>query len=206
MSPFEDLEEMFRKFPGIGPKQAKRFAYFLAHESPQFLSRLASHINDLKAGLGTCSQCFRIFPISGTREKIICRTCADDSRDKTSLLVVPRDSDFLHLEGSGAYKGLYFILGNTLSVLDDTPERKVRLRELIERVKGLGPGLLEIILASDLTPDGDFTIGWLAGRLKAEFPDLKMTSLGRGLSTGTELEYADPETLKNAIAGRRSVR
>lgn len=209
MSPFEDLEEMFRRFPGIGPKQAKRFAYFLAHESPSFLSRLADHISDLKSGIAVCHECFRIFPVGSGQEKIICRTCADDSRNKTMLMVVPRDSDFLHIESSGTYKGLYFILGNTLSVLDEAPEKKVRLRELFARIKRLSPGetfgLSEIILASDLTPDGDYTIEWLSGRLKEEFPTLSVSTLGRGLSTGTELEYADSETLRNAISNRKGV-
>ncbi len=205
MSPFEDLEEMLRMLPGIGPKQAKRFAYFLAHQSPQYLSRLAEHIENLKAGIATCHECFRIFPLNRGAEKIICKTCADNNRDKTTLLVVPRDSDFLHIESSGAYKGMYFLIGNTLSVLDDDPKKRLRFAELCNKVKKMGTGLSEIILASDLTPDGDYTIEWLTGELKKAFPHTKITSLGRGLSTGTELEYADPETLKNAIMGRKLI-
>ncbi len=205
MSPFEDLEEMFRQFPGIGPKQAKRFAYFLAHQNPQFLSKLADHIESLKADIATCHECFRIFSLPKGAEKIICKTCNDAGRDKTTLLVVPRDNDFLHIEGSGVYKGLYFLLGNTLSVLDDHPDKKIRHKELGLRIKKLLPGLKEIILASDLTPDGDFTIEWLSSELKKAFPGLKISVLGRGLSTGTELEYADPDTLKNAIMGRKLI-
>ena len=129
MSPFEDLEEIFRTLPGIGPKQAKRFAYFLAHQTPQFLSKLAKHIEDLKGSIAVCHECFRIFPKVRGQEKIVCKTCADESRDRTSLLVVPRDNDFLHIEGSGAYKGLYFLIGSTLSVLDDAPEKKIRFKD-----------------------------------------------------------------------------
>ncbi|MFZ3020121.1 MAG: toprim domain-containing protein [Minisyncoccia bacterium] len=205
MSPFEDLEEMLRMFPGIGPKQAKRFAYFLAHQSPQYLARLSEHIQSLKAGIATCHECFRIFPLGRGAEKIICKTCAETSRDKSTLLVVPRDSDFLHIESSGAYKGMYFLIGNTLSVLDEDPKKHLRYNELCNRIKKMGEELKEVILASDLTPDGDYTIEWLTGELKKGFPNLKITSLGRGLSTGTELEYADPETLKNAIISRKVI-
>ena len=73
------------------------------------------------------------------------------------------------------------------------------------RIKALAPDLSEIILASDLTPDGDYTIEWLAQKITEEFLTLKLTTLGRGLSTGTELEYADTETLKNALSGRKIV-
>ncbi len=205
MSPFEDLEEMFRMLPGIGPKQAKRFAYFLARQSPSFLSKLGQHIEDLKENIAVCHECFRIFSKNRGQEKVVCRTCLDTSRDRSTLLVVPRDSDFLHIESSGAYKGIYFLMGNTLSVLDEAPEKKIRLRELHAHIKKLAPTLSEIILASDLTPDGDYTIEWLSQELKKNFPHLKISSLGRGLSTGTELEYADPETLKNAILGRKVV-
>lgn len=205
MSPFEDLEEMLRMFPGIGPKQAKRFAYFLAHQSPQYLSNLGKHIEDLKDGIAMCHECFRIFPKNRGQEKPICKTCGDSSRDKQTLLVVPRDSDFLHIESSGAYRGFYFVIGDTLSVLDDNPDKKIRVRELHNRIKNIGNDLIEIILASDLTPDGDYTIEWLTSDLKKAFPNIKITSLGRGLSTGTELEYADPETLKNAIMGRKLI-
>lgn len=205
MSPFEDLEEMLKMLPGIGPRQAKRFAYFLAHQPPNFLSKLAKHLQDLKENIATCHECFRIFPVIKGAEKIICKTCADTERDKRVLLVVPRDSDFLHIESSGAYKGFYFVLGNTLSVLDDEPQKRIRFKELTMRIKKLLPDLNEVILASDLTPDGDYTIEWLTRELKKQFSNLKITSLGRGLSTGTELEYADQETLKNAIMSRKII-
>lgn len=205
MSPFEDLEELLREFPGIGPRQAKRFAYFLAHQTPQFLAKLSKHIENLKEEIATCHECFRIFPKNRGQEKIICKTCADETRDKNILLVVPRDSDFLHIESSGAFKGLYFILGNTLSVLDEAPEKKLRFRELQMRIKKLSPHLSEVVLASDLTPDGDYTIEWISNELKKSFPSLTITSLGKGLSTGTELEYADPDTLKNAIISRKII-
>ncbi len=205
MSPFEDLEELLREFPGIGPRQAKRFAYFLAHQTPNFLAKLSQHIQNLKEDIATCHECFRIFPRVRGQEKIVCRTCLDEAREQSTLLVVPRDSDFLHIEGSGAYKGLYFILGGTLSILEENPEKKLRFRELILRIKKLEKSLNEVVLASDLTPDGDYTIEWLSGELKKAFPNLKITSLGKGLSTGTELEYADKDTLKNAIMGRKII-
>jgi recombination protein RecR len=121
-------------------------------------------------------------------------------------MVVARDSDFESIEKSGAYKGLYFILGGTVPVLDKEPEKRIRLKSLLERVSAANPGFREVIMSLNTTPDGEHTeeiVHEAMNRLRQGKADaFKITILGRGLSTGAELEYVDSETIKNALKNR----
>jgi len=121
-------------------------------------------------------------------------------------MIVARDSDFEAIEKSGVYHGLYFILGGSVPILEKEPEKRVRLAELKKRVQGVGQDVIltEIILSMSVTPDGEHTAevvkAFLEKSIDAE--KVKITVLGKGLSTGTELEYSDTETLKNALKNR----
>ncbi len=117
-------------------------------------------------------------------------------------MVIARDSDFESIEKSGTYKGLYFILGGTVPILDKEPEKRIRLRALLERVTK--QSLKEIILSLNTTPEGEHTTDIVRDALKnLSLQSTKVTILGRGLSTGAELEYADSETIRNALSNRK---
>jgi recombination protein RecR len=118
-------------------------------------------------------------------------------------MVVARDSDFETVEKSAAYKGLYFILGGTVPILDADPEKRIRLRKLLERISA-DSQIKEIILSLNTTPDGDHTatIANDAIRKLIGSRPVKISILGRGLSTGAELEYVDSDTIKNALRNR----
>jgi recombination protein RecR len=121
-------------------------------------------------------------------------------------MVVARDSDFESIEKSSAYKGLYFILGGTVPILDKEPDKRIRLKQLLERVQKSSPK--EIILSLNTTPDGEHTADIVKDAISKVSKNLtlssdtKITILGRGLSTGAELEYADSDTIKNALQNR----
>lgn len=120
-------------------------------------------------------------------------------------MVVEKDTDFESVRRSGSYTGRYFILGGTIPVLEKNPASKIRIRELIARVEsGASEGLSEIILALSANPEGDFTRDYVARTLEpiAQKLGIIITTLGRGLSTGTELEYSDSDTLKHALKNR----
>jgi recombination protein RecR len=119
-------------------------------------------------------------------------------------MVVARDSDFETVEKSGAYKGLYFILGGTVPVLDKEPDKRIRLKQLLEEVSEKGLELKEIILSLNATPDGEHTATIVKEALQkiTKNSALTISVLGRGLSTGAELEYVDGETIKNALQNR----
>ncbi len=190
------LAEYFADFPGIGPRQAKRFVYHLLTRNSGTLEDISRLILEIKKNVRICSGCFRFFPGNGT----LCPVCANPNRDSSLLMIVARDVDFESIEKSRTYNGLYFILGGTIPILEKDPERKVRLRELKEKVsKG---NFKEIILSMNLTADGENTAEYVKEFIKVNYPAIKVTVLGRGLSTGSELEYVDAETIKNALQNR----
>lgn len=203
MDDISKLIEIFKEFPGIGPRQAKRFVYFLLNKNPNYSQGLASLLTQVRSSVHTCEECLRFYP--GTNSKI-CSTCRDNSRDNSLLMIVPSDVDYENIEKTKFYNGYYFILGGTVPILEKNPESKIRQRELLELInKKTRAGLKEIIIAVNYTPEGENTLSYLRENLLpiVETTDIKISYLGRGLSTGTELEYSDAETLKNALKNRQ---
>ena len=197
------LIELFKEFPGIGPRQAKRFVYFLLNRNPGYASDLAKLIADVRSTVHWCDTCFRFFPNSTSQT---CTTCRDISRDKTLLMLVSHDVDFENIEKTHFYNGYYFILGGTVPILEKTPERRIRQKELLEVVeKRCKDGLCEIIIALNYNPEGENTLTYLKEILPRGIlgSEIKISTLGRGLSTGTELEYSDSDTIKNALKNRQ---
>jgi recombination protein RecR len=204
MDSIAKLTEMFRKFPGIGPRQARRFAYFLLSADSSYVSSLSTGINSLKKETSVCSDCRRYFAKSDSRPT--CAICSDTGRDKTLLTIVSTDVDMDAFEKSGVYEGMYFVLGGYVPLIEtDEPEKRIRAGHLTDLIKRRSKdGLSEIIFALSATPEGEHTASFLADYLSklAEDLNFKITHLGKGLSTGTELEYADSETIKNALKNR----
>ena len=199
-SSIEKLTELFSRFPGIGPRQARRFVYYLLSQNGSFANEIATELLKLKQEIAGCTSCQRFFKGKAGP----CSICNNISRDQSMLLVVEKDTDLDSLERSGVYKGLYYVLGGIIPILDKAPEDRVRLRELKTLVKQKTKSgvLKEIILALSATPDGDHTGDFVRDELKPLVADIPIHVFGRGLSTGTELEYADQETLRSAFAGR----
>lgn len=202
MTTLDKLIAHFERFPGIGSRQAKRFAFHLLRQDAAQIADLSSLIADLPSVMTECASCARYFARSG--QGTLCTICASGNRDRTQLLVVEQDSDIQPVERSG-YEGLYFVLGGTVPLLHQEEGRRIRgprLKELVTtRVK---EGLGEIILGFAINPDGENTARYVEALLAPvllETP-VKLSHLGRGLSTGSELEYADPETIKSALKNR----
>lgn len=198
MNSIDKLAEIFTRFPGIGPRQARRFVYFLLTREGGYVKKLVESIQNLKKEIAQCQKCMRFFACNGRRTEI-CDTCVDDSRDTSMLMVVSRDIDFETMEKSGSYNGLYFVLGGVVPILEKEPEKRIRIKSLEARIKN-DKNLKEIILATSANLDGENTAEFIKQRCQR--PSLTFSILGRGLSTGAELEYADPETLKNALLHR----
>lgn len=201
----EKLAEIFEKFPGVGKRQAKRFVYYLLRKSSSFSSDLSSAVSNLKKNIRICEESFQYFYSEDPKQRLS-PIARDPNRDRSTLLVVEKDSDLENLEAMNTFKGIYFILGGSIPVLSKTPEDFIRIKELeniIEKKIAAGE-LKEIILGLSLNPQGEYTLEYLKERLK-KFEDtgLKISILGRGLSTGTELEYSDKETFENAFSNRK---
>ena len=130
MDSIRKLTEIFSDFPGIGPRQAKRFAFFLLGRNDAYLSDLASTIKELKKHIKICLDCFRFF-IEDSQKNKICSVCMNNQRDQEKLMIVPKDVDFETIEKSGSYKGYYFILGGTVPILEKDPRDACELKNFL---------------------------------------------------------------------------
>jgi recombination protein RecR len=204
MNPIDRLTEAFQRFPGIGPRQSRRFVQFLLTQQNAFRVALAQDIQRLGADTFQCQECFRWSVKNGGNETL-CSICGNSRRNKSLIFVVEKDADIDNVEKSG-YRGLYFVLGGTVPLAAEEPEKHIRARELAARVERDGSDLVltELILGLSATTEGDHTRQILAEKLRpmSEGFNFKLSSLGRGLSTGSELEYADPDTIADALSSR----
>lgn len=204
MDIIDKLTEIFKEFPGIGERQAKRFVYFLMSRTGAYNENLSSLILELKKEIAQCEDCFRFFIVNNKKiDK--CNICADNNIDSTLLMVVEKDSDLESVRKSRVYGGKYFVLGGLVPIVEKTTKRRVRIEELKNKINTNKNQIKEIILAFSLNPQGDHTDQYVREQLKdvTDKLNIKISSLGRGLSTGTELEYLDNDTIKNALKNRQ---
>ncbi len=203
MDSIDKLTEIFKEFPGIGERQAKRFVYFLMSRNGSYSDNLIRLITELKKEVAQCGECFRFFILHGKKDRL-CEVCRDPHTDPSMLMVIEKDSDLESVRKSRVYHGKYFILGGLVPVVEKTTKSRVRIEELKEKIKK-SSDLKEVILAFSLNPQGDHTDQYVREQIMeiAEKTGIKISSLGRGLSTGTELEYSDNDTLKNALKNRQ---
>ncbi|MEI6316412.1 MAG: toprim domain-containing protein [bacterium] len=202
MDTLKKLQELFKRFPGIGERQAMRFAYFLATADRGYIDTLTETIEALKMNVKRCGRCFAL------SEKIVngmCIVCADPKTNKEQLLVIEKDADRERFIKSRTYNGTYFVLGGLAPAIEKDFASHIRTRELLTLIsKEMNQGLSEVILALSATPDGERTNALLKVELgKISEDTLKVSILGKGLSTGTEIEYSDADTLLNALQSRR---
>src|SRR5262249_18565935 len=197
-APVTALIEEFAKLPGIGPKTAQRLTFFILRNPADQARRLAEAIVRVKESIIQCSTCFNI------TETDPCSICASPERDQGVVCVVAQPLDVLALEKTGAFKGLYHVLDGVLSPVEGIGPRDLHIDELVARVRAAGEGeapLREVILATNPTYEGDYTVAYIAPLL-ADMK-VKVTRLARGLPTGGDLEDADEGTLGRALEGRR---
>ena len=208
MDTIDKLTEIFKEFPGIGERQARRFVYFLMSRTPAYSANLSELILELKKEVAQCNECFRFFirKKATASSSELCEICADAGTDASILLVVEKDSDLESVKKSRTYHGKYFILGGLVPIVEKTTKQRIRIEELKKKIsREKKNGLEEVILAFSISPQGDHTDSYVREELKetAEKLQIKISSLGKGLSTGTELEYSDNDTLRNALKNRQ---
>ena len=199
----EKLSRYFKEFPGIGERQAKRFVYFLLHKNPGYVNELGNSIIELKNSIHQCPSCYLFFQ---SKQDELCVTCSNPKTDRKFLLIVEKDADYENIKRSKNYNGMYFILGGLAPIVTKDTPTFLRLKELLNTIESRAKNdkLEEVIIALSLNPQGEHTDMYLREKIselenKYKF---RMVSLGRGLSTGTELEYSDGETIKNALKNR----
>ncbi len=197
MNKIDELTELFKEFPGIGPRQAKRFVYHLLRKNDHYVNQLVQLIPELRKNTKTCIKCYRYFSSHSSE----CDICSNRNRNSSILMIVARDNDLENIEKTDSFDGNYFVLGGVLPVLDTDSAKFIRLDEL-KKLLSNSPEISEIVLAFPVNPEGDNTAEFLKKHIGNIFPNIKITLMGRGLSTGLELEYSDKETIKNALENR----
>ncbi len=191
----QKLISIFAKFPTVGPRTAARFVFYLLKLSKEEINEITQSISTLKEKVKFCSFCFQ--PFEGEEE--LCEICRNPKRDKSLLCVIEKETDLVPLEKTHKYQGRYFILGGTVAKLKQEDIKNLRTEELLKRAEN--PEIQEIIIATNPTTEGESTVLYLERILKPL--NKKITRLGRGLPVGSELEYADEETLGSALEGRK---
>lgn len=186
--------EEFSKLPGIGPKSAERLTFHLLRSSKATPEGLGNALMALKRDLKYCRTCQMI---SLAEE---CSICADRSRDPTKILVVEEPLEVVAFEKAG-YKGLYHVLHGVLSPIDGFGPEQLKLRELVDRCQA--GGTEEVIIATNLDTEGEATATYIKQQVASSVKSV--TRLAHGLPMGADIEFADQVTLREAIAGRRSL-
>jgi recombination protein RecR len=195
-APLEDLIDAFGRLPGIGRKTAQRLAFYVIKQPPEVAGALAKSITEAREGIEYCRDCFN-FTERGVG---LCKVCNDPQRDRGTICVVEEASDVLVLEFNKLIRGLYHVLGGTLSPLNGVRPDDLRISELVDRVNR--EGVTEVILALNSSVEGDATAEYLRARLA---PTTKVTRPARGLPVGADLDLADRVTLAHALEGRHTV-
>ncbi|MEA2113314.1 MAG: recombination mediator RecR [Patescibacteria group bacterium] len=194
--PIQKLASQLSKLPDIGPRAANRLVFYLINRDQEELEQLSVLIKNLKKRIHLCPQCFNI-----AESDQFCPICQDSRRDKEIICIVENVLNIAPIEKTGQYHGLYHILGGLISPADKIGPEKLKIKELIERIKNSKNGIKEIIFALSPTTEGDTTAFYIE-RLLSPLK-IKTSRLARGLSIGSDLEYIDENTLSSALRGRK---
>lgn len=189
------LIKMIAKLPGLGQKSAKRSVLHLLQNRETLLPSLVSALQNLHDKIRTCEICGNFDTASP------CHICTSESRKKTTVCVVENVADLWAIERTGAYSGLYHILGGSLSALDGVQPSDLNIESLIKRLDDYD--FEEVILALKATVDGQTTAHYLADRLEGR--NLRISKLAHGMPMGGELDYMDDGTITLALKARQNL-
>ena len=195
IAPLEKLIEQFRSLKGVGKKTATRLAFSILDFSDEQVQHFADAILDAKRSIVSCRQCFNI------SDTDLCRVCADEKRDASTLCVVEDAKAVMAFEKVKDYQGLYHVLHGAISPMDGIGPEQLKIKELVDRVAA--GGVDEVILATNPTIEGETTAMYISKLLKPFA--VKVSRLAYGVPVGGELEYADEVTLFRAMEGRRNM-
>ena len=193
MTALENLSKLLSRLPGVGPKSASRIAFSLINTPKDYNELLAKSIAEIKDRIRPCSIC------GSFSETEICPVCSDSMRNRTQLCIVEQPQDVITIQASGAYNGLFHVLGGAINPLNGVGPETLSFDKLIQRINE--GSFKEIIIATNPTEEGDTTALYIRHVLK-DREGLSLTRLASGLPIGGDLEYADRTTLTRSFRGR----
>lgn len=195
--PLLELIDALRQLPGVGPRTAERYAYYLLKADSAKSAELAKSMQNLHASLSHCPITFAL--IEATQK--VSPLYEDPRRDKTVIAVVADPFDIVALEKTNSFKGTYHVLGGLVSPIDGIGPEQLHIKELVARLKK--DKVKELILATNASVEGEST-ALLLTQAVSDYP-VKITRLARGLPVGVDIEYADQITLTRALEGRQTL-
>jgi len=195
--PVQNLIDAFERLPGIGPKSASRLTFYLLRSSGEQAAQLADALTKIKSSTALCKTCFNIT----MADQELCDICGNPKRDPELICVVEEPLDVLALERTGGFSGKYHVLHGVLSPIEGVGPDDLKIKQLVSRVKD--NKIREIIIATNPSMEGDATALYLSQQLAGV--EVRITRLARGLPIGSDLEYADQNTLLRALAGRQDI-
>jgi len=194
-APIEKLIEELRRLPGVGQKTAQRLAFHILRADREEAFALADAIRNAKEKIRECSVCNNITDTDP------CLYCSGVSRSRKMICVVEEPHNILPIEKTRHYNGLYHVLGGSLSPLQGIGPEQLKIKSLIERLKG--GGVEEIIIATNPTAEGEATAVYLSKLIKPL--GIRVTRIAMGIPVGSDLEYADEVTMLKSMEGRREL-
>ncbi len=194
MQHLDRLVRALRRLPGVGPRQAERFAAYFLRASQGEVEEFITSLSEVKSSIVLCPKCFAY------SEGGLCEICQDPDRNATQICVVEDPQDIEAIEKTGAYKGFYHVLHGAISPLEGRGAEQVKVRELLARVQQADPKIQEIIIATDPDSEGETTALYLADLLRSLVPQI--TRIGYGVPLGGDIDYMDEMTLGYSLKGR----
>lgn len=191
-----DVIEALGRLPGVGPKTAERYAYYLFRSDPKVSENIAETLSSLHQNVKLCPVTFALIDANDEVSPLY----EDEARDRSTVLVVEEPLDIYAIEQTGTYKGTYHVLGGAISPIDGVTPEQLHIGELIKRVNN--DNVKEVIIATNPSVEGESTALLLEKLLHEQNPELKLTRLARGLPLGVDLSYADQITLSAALENR----
>lgn len=191
----QKLISCFRTLPGVGEKTAERYALLIAEEDEIEVAKFAQALQEVKETLTHCHICGNL------SDDVECEICRDQTRNKKTILVVQSPKDVVAMERTNEYHGLYHVLNGLISSSKGVMPEDLNIDSLLQRAKDVD----EIILATNATIDGETTALYLSKLLQKAYPELTVTRIAHGLSSGVMIDYADEMTLIHALTDRRKL-
>lgn len=193
----QDVIDAFSLLPGVGPRTAERYAYYLLRGDPASTHKLAASLDALPGGIGYCRKTFALVPAGQELSDLY----TDPRRDKTVVAVVAEPFDLVALEKTGQFHGTYHVLGGLVSPIDGIGPEQLHIAELIKRLDE--DSVTEVILATNASVEGESTALYIQQQIGDR--ELTISRLARGLAVGVDLEYADQITLGRALENRQTL-
>lgn len=194
----QELSDSLSSLPGIGPKLSNRIALYLSVGGKNLAKKIQTDIANMITRIRLCQVCNNVSTVE------VCEICSDGNREKSRVVIVEDSMDLYNIESSGAYNGVYHVIGGLISPINGITPDKLLVQSLIERVKG-DEGIAEVIFALNPSVEGESTTSFIKDGILAIRPSIEITQLAKGIPFGSDIEYISGQTLRDSLFSRNRI-